>query len=298
MADFRVITDTSADLPEEIFRGRNITAVPFYVMTDGGYMHQHIDISDGDFYEWMVSHPNLFPKSSCPSAPDFASVFREFAAAGEKMICICITTKFSSSYQSACIAKEMIVSEFPEAQIEVIDSTVNTVLQGLFAEEACNLRDAGISFSDAVERLTRLKATGRIFFTIGGIEYLRIGGRIGKLAGKVSSALNIRPIIRLSEGEIHPAGVAKGRKRSLEKVISAAEAHLVEEFRNCRSALRITVGYGYDLEEAKKFCEKIVEMLTRNGFSPECPIRRIGAVIGVHTGPYPLGVGLIKSALA
>ncbi len=297
MADFKVITDTSADLPEELIKSRDIITVPFYVMTDGSYVHQHIDITDEAFYEWMVTNPGRFPKSSCPSAPDFASVFRECAQAGEKIICICITTKFSSSYQSACIARQMVCDELPDAAIEVIDSTVNTVLQGQFVEDACDLRDAGVSFDAAVKKLAELKSTGRIFFTVGSIEYLQIGGRIGKLAGKVSSALNIRPIIRLSEGEIHPEGVARGRKKSLDKVISAAESYIAERFGDDRKALSITVGYGYDLEEAESFKERVVEMLTRYGFSHECPIRRIGAVIGVHTGPYPLGVGVISKAI-
>lgn len=297
MADFKIITDSSCDLSEEIIRDRDITVVPFYVMQgDGTYKKHGPEVTDEAFYEWMVTNPGLFPKSSAPSAEDYLSVFRDAVADGSKVICICITVKFSSSYQSASIAKSRLLDENPSAEVTVIDATVNTVLQGQIVWEACELRDAGVLYDAAVARINEIKATGRIFFTIGGIEYLRIGGRIGKLAGKVSSVLGIRPIITLSEGEIHPSGVCRGRAKSLDKVLSTARGYL-SDFFSRPEELSITVGYGYDYEEAVIFRDRVKAMLTELGLAVDVPIYRIGAVIGVHTGPYPLGVGVVKRAL-
>lgn len=296
MSDFIVVTDGSADLPEELIAQRGITVVPFYVMLgDGPYRRQGSEITTADFYNWMVDNPGVFPKSSAPSAQDYYTVFKPAAEAGEKILCICITTKFSSSYQSALIAREMVRDEVPDAVIQVIDSTVNTVLQGQVVLEACALRDAGASFDDAVRIIGEIKPTGRIFFTIGGIEYLRIGGRIGKLAGKVGSVLGIRPIITLSEGEIHSSGMARGRPRSLDRVLSIARDYLSENFKS-GSELSISVGYGYGFDEALAFRGRVQAMLSELGLETEVPIYRIGAVIGVHTGPYPLGVGIVRRA--
>ena len=92
----------------------------------------------------MVDHPDVFPKSSMPSVDDFYQTFVKSAKENIPVICICITTKFSGSLQSATVAKEMVKDEYPEARITVIDSTVNTVLQGLFVLEACRMRDMGL----------------------------------------------------------------------------------------------------------------------------------------------------------
>ena len=88
----------------------------------------------------------------------------------------------------------MILEEYPEAKIAVVDSTFDTVLQGLFVLEACRLRDLGLEYEQITEALLSIRESGRIFFTIGSIDYLKHGGRIGKLAGIAASALKIKPI--------------------------------------------------------------------------------------------------------
>ena len=168
MSKFRVITDGSGDLSPELIKERDITVVPFYVMLGSGdYLKQDADIGTPEFYEWMVSHPGVYPKSSTPSTQDYLKVFREVAEAGEQAICICITEKFSNSYQTARIALQLLREDYPDAKIAIYNSMVNTVLQGLYVLEACDLRDAGFELDEAVRRLEEIRPTGRIFFTIG-----------------------------------------------------------------------------------------------------------------------------------
>lgn len=296
MSKFRVITDGSGDLSPELVKERDITVVPFYVMLGSGdYLKQDADIGTEEFYEWMVSHPGVYPKSSTPSTQDYLKVFREVAEAGEQAICICITEKFSNSYQTARIALELLREDYPDAKIAVYNSMVNTVLQGLYVLEACNLRDAGFELDEAVARLTEIRPTGRIFFTIGSMSYLSIGGRIGKLAGKVSTVLGIRPIITLKEGEIFPSGVCRGRGKSLDKTLNVAREYLRENFTSA-DELSIAVGYGYDYNEAAEFQTRVCAMLDELGLSTEVPIRLISSVIAVHTGPHPLGIGVVRKA--
>ena len=118
-----------------------------------------------------------------PSVDDYYQVFEPLAKEGVPVICICITTKFSGSMQSATTARDMILEQYPDARIKVIDATVNTVLQGLYVLEACRLRDLGWEYDRLVKRILEIRESGRIFFTIGSIDYLKHGGRIGKLAG-------------------------------------------------------------------------------------------------------------------
>ena len=215
------------------------------------------------------------------------------------MICICITTKFSGSMQSALSAKGIVRESCPEAEITVIDATVNTVLQGLYVLEAVALRDSGMEYKAAVARLEEIRRTGRIFFTVGDMEYLKHGGRIGKVSAVAGSVLGIRPVITLKEGEIFPSGIGRGRKRTTEKAIDLLLDYLEENGRRMER-FSLCIGFGYDYQEAVEFREHTLERLQEKGYSIEkdmLPIYQIGATISVHTGPYPLGFGIIEKGL-
>ena len=243
----------------------------------------------------MVDHPDVFPKSSMPSVDDFYQVFEKSAKQQISVICICITKKFSGSLQSATVAKEMIEENYPDAKITLIDSTINTVLQGLFVLEACRLRDQGLEYEEIVEKLLPIRQTGRIFFTIGSIDYLRHGGRIGKLAGITAGALGIKPMITLKEGEIFNSGLARNRIKSMKKIVEMTKNYL-DEVNAKPGEYSFCIGYGYDYDEAVKFREMLKELVEERLGIDEIEIYQIGATIGVHTGPYPIGVGIIKKA--
>ena len=238
---------------------------------------------------------DVFPKSSMPSVDDFYQVFKKSAKEQIPVICICITRKFSGSLQSAIVAKEMIEEEYPDAKITLIDSTVNTVLQGLFVLEACRLRDMGLEYEEIVEKILPIRETGRIFFTIGSIDYLRHGGRIGKLAGIAAGALGIKPMITLKEGEIFSSGLARNRIKSMKRVVDMTKNYL-DEIDAKPGEYDFCIGYGYDYDEAVRFREMIKDLIKERLGIDEIGIYQIGATIGVHTGSYPLGVGIIKKA--
>lgn len=290
---FRVISDGSCDLGEERASKYGIDVVPFYVSFDEEtYEREIVDIGIRDFYNRMVEDKDTFPKSSCPSIDDFYNAFLPYVKNGEEVLCLCITSKFSGSYNSAMNAKNMILEDYEDAVIEVMDTQVDTVLQGLYVIEATKLRDAGYSVTDAVKRLEEITPSGRIFFTVGSMDYLVHGGRAGKTAGVICGTLGIKPLIVLKDGEIHAGGIAHGRKKSMVKVADLIHKYLKDTGDSIED-YEIVVGYGYDYEEALSFRDMIEEETGKKGIDTF----QIGATIAVHTGPYPLGIGMIKKAL-
>ncbi len=298
---YHIISDGSCDLPKELAAEKDITVVPFYVsFDDEHYLKENVEIGIRDFYQQMVDRKGVYPKSSMPSTQDYVDVFTPYAQQGTPVICICITTKFSGSMQSALNAKAIVGETWPEAEITVIDATINTVLQGLYVLEAVKLRDSGMGYRECVARLEEIKSTGRIFFTVGDMEYLKHGGRIGKVSAVAGSVLGIRPVITLKEGEIFPSGIGRGRKRTTEKAISLLLDYLEENGR-AMGRYSIAIGFGYDYEEAVAFRERALEVLRGQGYDVgegDIPIYQIGATISVHTGPYPLGFGIIEKGIA
>ena len=125
----QIISDGSLDLPQELTKEKDIEVVPFYVSFDSQtYKKEMVEQDVREFYQEMVDHPTVFPKTSMPSVNDFYELFKKHAEENLPVICICITRKFSGSLQSATTAKDMVLEDIPDAQITVIDSTVNTCL--------------------------------------------------------------------------------------------------------------------------------------------------------------------------
>lgn len=295
---FHIISDGSCDLPVELVKEKNITVVPFYVsFDDTHYLKENVDIGVREFYRQMVERKGVYPKSSMPSAQDYVEVFQPYAKEGIPVICICITTKFSGSMQSAVSARDIVLESWPDAKIQVIDSTVDTVLQGQFVLEAAAMRDRGMGYEETAARLEEIKGTGRIFFTVGNMEYLQHGGRIGKVAAVAGSVLGIRPIITLKQGEIFPSGIGRGRKHTTEKALGLLLDYLAEGGKKAED-YSIVVGFGYDEEEGAAFRDHALEVLRGKGYGvKDIPLFQIGATIGVHTGPYPLGFGVIERGI-
>jgi DegV family protein with EDD domain len=291
---YQIITDGSCDLDPELVKAKNLKVVPFYVSFDGEKYEKEIEeVNVRDFYQKMVDNPDVFPKTSLPSVEDYVAAFTPYVENGTDIICICITTKFSGSYNSASTAKDILLEDNPDAKITVIDATVNTVLQGILVLEAVRMQENGLSYEQVIENVEKIKSTGRIIFTVGSMDYLIHGGRVGKVMKVAVNALKIRPMIILKEGEIFPFGVARSRNKSLQKMLEKTKSHF-EEIKESPDDYKIVIGYGYDYEEAKEFKATLEESLAGYSNVKDVELFQIGATIGVHTGPYPIGIALIR----
>lgn len=291
---YQIVTDGSCDLGVEAAAQAGVKVVPFYVTFDGQTYRKEIEeISVRTFYQEMVDNPDKFPKSSLPSVQDYVEAFTPFAREGKDIICLCITTKFSGSYNSAQTAADLLKEDFPDIKVQVVDTTVNTVLQGVLVLEAVRMQQAGLTFEETIEKIEQIKPTGRIIFTVGNYEYLIHGGRIGKVMGTAASTLGIKPLIMLKEGEIFPTGIVRNRKKGLKRLVEQTKEHF-GKIGESPDDYRIVVGYGYNYEEAAEFRGQLLTSLQGYSNYKEIDIFQIGATIGVHTGPHPLGLGLLK----
>lgn len=290
MNDYKIISDGSCDISFADALKLDIDIIPFSIKfkTDE-YKKEGLDIEVREFYKDLVDNPNIFPKSSLPSVNDYVDIFKKYAKLNMDIICLCITSKFSGSYNAAINARNIVLEEYKDVKITVIDTTVNTVLQGLVVKEAVRLKRNGYSYDDLVKAINTHLESGRIFFTIKGLSYLKNGGRIGKVSSIIGDFLKVSPIITLKDGEIFSSGVAISRVRSLAKVKNLV-ANYLNEVKADKDSYILAVGYGYDIEEAKIFYEEIKKIAS----DYQIDFAQIGSTIAVHTGPYPLGVGILK----
>ena len=296
---FHIVSDSSCDLGRKEMERLDVTMVSYYVSFDDEvYYREERDIPTQQFYRMMADRPGVFPKTSMPTLEDYLDAFHPLAAQGMPILCICLNANFSGSFQTALNAAEELREEFPKVQIQVMDSTLATVLQGLFVEEAAALRDAGFSLDGAASALAALRSTGRIFFTTNDLEYLHHGGRIGRAAAATGSLLKVKPLIGYKDAGLISDGIAQGRKKSLVRVRELFFRYLERE-RIDLERYRLATGFGLDREEHTAFAQAIYDGLLELGYDrPEVKRpHQIGVTIGVHTGPAPIGVGLLRRAV-
>lgn len=162
-------------------------------------------------------------------------------------------------------------------------------------ENAVAIRDAGCTLDEAVTWLEAEKSTNNIFFTVGNLDYLIKGGRIGKVSGRAANFLGIKPMILFKDGEIFSGGVARGRQKSFEKALEQLMNYL-DANGGTPDDYRIIVGYGYDEEEGKRLWVQTRAALRAKYPAAQCEVGllQIGSTIAVHTGPYALGMGIMR----
>ena len=290
---FKLISDTSCDWIKEYAEEHNVTLVPLYTTFDGQtYYKEQFEISYDEFYRKMTDE-NAFPKSSLPSIQDYVDAFMPSVEAGVPIICCCITTYFSGSYNSACTARDMIIEDYPDAKITVINSLQNSASMSLFVYEAMCMRDAGYSYEDTVKKLEAMRPFGRIIFTTESLDYLTKGGRLVKTATMITSKLHLRPIIIMKGGEIGVGGFFRTRKKAKAKVIELLCKHFQESGLNIND-YDITVGYCTNPEEASEYRKEVEEAISTKLLESGVEFKtRIGVVTSCHTGPTALGVALM-----
>ena len=266
------------------------------ILLDGEhYRKEGKEIAVRDFYQFMVDNPAAYPKTSLASIEDYETAFRAHAAAGRDVLCLVFTGKMSGCVGSARNARELVLEDYPDARIEVIDSAAATVTESTMVENAVAMRDAGCTLDETVTWLEAEKVTNQIFFTVGNLDYLIKGGRIGKVTGRAANMLGIKPMILFKDGEIFSGGVARGRQKSFEKALDQLMNYL-EAHGGTPDDYRITVGYGYDADEGKRLWMQTRAALRAKYPGAQCEVGllQIGCTIAVHTGPYALGMGIMR----
>ena len=287
---YKIVSDSACDLSKEYLEKHDVTIVPLSVSFDGEtYYRDGVDITRDECYQRMVDDPKLFPKTSLPSVESYADVFRSFVEQGFPVVCFTITTLFSGSYNSAINAKSLVLEDYPDANICVIDSKQNTVTQALLIDQFVRMLEDGLSFEQAMSKLDALMASARIFFTVGSLDYLKMGGRIGKVATAATGKLGVKPVIIMKDGDISLGGIGRNRNKLKNSVLQVAKKYLDE---NNKDNFIVSVGYGYDKEEGFEFMKEVESTLDVK-LDSETNVA-IGIVSAVHTGPYPIGLGVIR----
>jgi DegV family protein with EDD domain len=276
----KIVADSAADISPSAADAYNITIVPFYIAYNkGDYLKEGIDISSEEFYG-SISDGTTVPHTSCPSIGDYTDVFETALNEGDDVICICLSSKLSGSYQAAGNAADILREDYPDRKISVIDSYSATAGESLLVLEAVRMKANGLGFEDIVTNLNTVSQSSGIFFTVDDLMYLQKNGRIGKAAALAGTLLSIKPIIKVEDGELKPVAKVRGRKKAVSSIMSYIKKTVKEP--EC-----------YRFASIRFFNNPNSENLSSE-FKHSVDEINIGATIGTHTGPTAVGIAYIR----
>jgi DegV family protein with EDD domain len=285
-AQTAVVCDTTAYLPCDLVKAREIETISLYVSV-AGQQERELDISDyAGFYERLRASEDGATTSQ-PSVGDFISVYEPLLEAGREIVSIHISAGISGTFEAADQARQRLIDEAKGGErIRVMDSRSAAGGMGLTVLGASAAAIGGADADAVLARAERTREELKMWFAIDTLEYLRRGGRIGGARAWIGSALKIKPILTLEE-EITPVERVRTRARSLERLRDYARQ------RHEQGADGWVVQHIQDEGTASTLIDDGREIF---GCEPVF-VSEIGAVLGAHVGPGLLGIGSVPTDL-
>jgi DegV family protein with EDD domain len=274
MARVAIVTDSTADLPAEIRTARQITVVPLNVQFGEETYRDQVDITTDEFLERMTASQEL-PKTSQPAPGLFQEVFRTLATEFEAIVAVLLSSKLSGAVQSATLAAADVEDEI---HVEVVDSFNVSLGLGFQVLRAAELAESGLDAREIAQRLRDEIDAYHLVFFVDTLDHLKRGGRIGTAATLVGTILQLKPVLRIDEGQVVPFERTRTRAKAVEAL---------KDFAASWPAInRLGVLYSTDRSEAERFVDQLELPLAANRIT----ISQIGPVLSSHVGPGVMGV--------
>lgn len=266
MTKIKIVTDSSITIEPELAKDLNITIVPLTVMIDG-VVYSDSNLKEGEFLQLMKSSKNL-PKTSQPPVGVFAEVFEDLSAEDVQIISIHMSHALSGTVEAARQGATL-----AKADVTVVDSSFTDQAMKFQVVEAAKMAKAGATLEEILQKLEEVKAKTELYIGVSTLENLVKGGRIGRVTGLISSLLNIRVVMQMTNHTLTP--IVKGRgaktfKKWLDDLKESLKEKEIEE---------IGISYAGGPEFANQMKEELQEFVEK-----PISVLETGSIIQTHTG--------------
>ena len=274
----KIVTDSTSYISDEYIKKYDIKLVSLNVIING-VSSREIDIENEVFYE-EIKNSKEIPKSSQPIPEEMLNTFREIVEDGDSIVGIFLSSKMSGTYSNANMIKDMILEDYPDAEIHILDSKTNCMQMGFAVIEAARTASEGKSINEVINAANHVINNSRFLFTPETLEYLKKGGRIGGAAALFGNVLQIKPILTVVNGETSVFKKVRTRKKAIEEIVKT----VLDEIES--KGLGDIVVHHINCQEDGLKLAKALE----NKLGKKVEIQSIGPVIGVHVGPGSIGI--------
>ncbi len=278
LADFVILTDSSADLGADLVSELNIEVLPLS-FTMGGRTYRDFpdnrEMTPADFYRRL--REGEWATTSAVNMDQYTSILTPILQSGRDVLILAFSSGLSTTYNSASMAAEELRAQFPARRVLVVDTLCASLGQGLLVYLAAKQREKGLSLQQVRDWCVRQIPTLSHQFTVDDLHHLKRGGRISAATAMVGSMLQIKPVLHVDQqGKLINIGKARGRKAALTALVDRMERTV----RNPDGQI-VFLSHSDCLEDAQWVADQVKARLGIRKFY----INYIGPVIGAHTGP-------------
>ena len=277
-----IVTDTTSCLPPEVAQRYGIPVVPQVVHLGDKSYAEGTELSLEEFLDYLTTHRDL-PKTSAPPPAWFKPIFERLASTGEPILCIHPSTALSGTVRSATVAAQ----DFPEADIRVLDTRLIASPLGKVVELAAQWAAEGVDADTIEARVRAMARRNRLYFVVDTLDYLARGGRIGRAAHLLGTALRIKPILTLNDGVIEPHHKERTLRRALDYLVRTVVAEYPRRGEGYLQVMHAAVP-----ERAQALADRLAAELGRDAV----PIASLPPAIITHAGPGALAVSFFRAA--
>ena len=273
-----LVTDSTADLSEDIINKYNIEVVPLSVNFESESYTDGVDLSSDEFFE-KIKNAEKLAKTSHPSLNSFYESYEKLKDDYDSILSIHVSAGLSGTYETAKKA----ASKIKDVDINVFDSSTISLGLGFLVILAAKLRNKFNSIEKIIEKLEEAKKNLILYFTVDDMSYMEKGGRIGKARALLGSILNINPIISISTktGKVLPLDKTRGKRRTMNEMLDIA----LDKLENADNAW-LGFAHGERSGDMEEFKEKLIEKVnSKFNIDYEIYTSRISPTLGCHVGP-------------
>lgn len=279
MHKIALITDSSCDLSHFDLKQYNIYMFPMRIIYTNNEFLDKITLSSEAMY---ASLKDEIPTTSLPDLHYCENILKEIEKEGYTDV---IITTVSSSLSGTLNSIRLLCENFSHLKFHFFDTKTLGYPQGVITMEVAKMIEQGMSCETILENLEKVRENVKGFIALDTLEYLKKGGRIGKVASAIGEVLHLKPIISSNEaGILYNHAKARGKKQALKKVKDILEGYLE------KTKCRVWILQGDALEEAKHFLDEIKSHPNITDISLET----VGAAMGIHTGPGVVGFAILQ----
>lgn len=283
MRNYKIITDSTCDLPSTVLRELEVHVIPMEYILDGISYFQDLEDEGektasfyGSLREGKVSSTSMI------NTARFIGIFEPYLKQGMDVLHISFSSALSGSYNASRMAAMELQELYPQQRILVLDSIAASIGQGLLVYHAALRQQQGCTLEELYLWLEENKKKLCHWFTVEDLMHLKRGGRISALSANIGTALNIKPILSVNmEGKLVNLGKVIGRKKSLSELVLKMKTTALSPEDQV-----VIIGHGDSLKDAQLLASKLQNELQVK----EVILTQIGPIIGSHTGPGMIGL--------
>jgi len=278
-----IVTDSMSCLTKELVQRYNIGIVPIRLLFQGKVYRDSVDITPSEAYEFFLQDPDSFNTS--PSSPGhYLEVYREVGNRMKNILCVTLSSKISTGYDMACVAKEQAKTELPQTAIVVLDSLTVTAAEGFVALAGARVAAEGKDLNEVAQVAEEVRDKVNFVALLDTVRHVYRTGRIPKVAASIGSILKIRPILTSSGGLIRFKGIVRKREQGINRILQIMKEKVGQ------SPVHVAVMHAYAPEKA----EKLKEQISSEFNCIELWVTEFSPVMGYATGTGTVGLAFYK----